>query len=266
MKQIKHQLRYNSLAEKKYFDKKEDGFLKLRLDPLTDSLHKKIPPDLKGILEKVFEKAFHFLFEKGTGLIEKTFDKEDIEINHLANDFVFEMSGTRSSARKLHKLAGKNIRFGKLAGFVEGSVLGILGIGIPDIPVFISLILRGLYEIALSYGFDYLQYQEKIYILKLIQTAFAEENREELNQDLDQYGRSIDSGDWAGSLESEIKKTSKSLSDAMLIAKFVQGLPIIGASGAFFNYSAYKRVAKLATIKYNKRYLEKKLAIQKELN
>ena len=101
-------------------------------------------------------------------------------------------------------------------------------------------------------------------MLKLIQVAFAEgEERERLNQSLDAYGRSIGSINWFGSLESEIKQTSKALSDNLLLAKFVQGLPIVGASGAIFNYSAYSKVSKLAAIKYKKRYLENKLNVQR---
>lgn len=35
---------------------------------------------------------------------------------------------------------------------VEGVGLGLLGIGLPDIPLFTAVILKSVYEIALSYG------------------------------------------------------------------------------------------------------------------
>lgn len=266
MKQVKRQLKYTALAEGKYFGKKQNHLIKGPIDSISEKIHEKIPRDLAGLLERLFEKAFYFVFEKGAVVIEKTYKKEELEIQYLANDFVFEASGTRASARKLSKAASKNITQGRGMAFLEGGALGILGIGLPDIPIFIGLLLRGIYKTALSYGFDYLLYSEKIYMLKLIQVAFTEgDEREVLNHELDAYGRSIDSGSWSGSLENEIKKSSKVLSSHLLLAKFVQGLPIIGVSGAIFNYTAYSRLSKLAAIKYKKRYLEKKVYIQKEL-
>ncbi|QRV21485.1 EcsC family protein [Lacrimispora saccharolytica] len=35
---------------------------------------------------------------------------------------------------------------------IEGGVLGAFGIGLPDIPLFLALVLKSVYEIALSYG------------------------------------------------------------------------------------------------------------------
>lgn len=33
--------------------------------------------------------------------------------------------------------------------------MGFLGMGLPDIPVFLGVLLRSIYEIALSFGFSY---------------------------------------------------------------------------------------------------------------
>ena len=33
--------------------------------------------------------------------------------------------------------------------------MGALGVGIPDIPVFTGVILKSIYEVAMSYGFEY---------------------------------------------------------------------------------------------------------------
>jgi len=45
---------------------------------------------------------------------------------------------------------------------LEGGGLGLLGIGLPDIPLFIAVIMRTIYEVALSYGYDY-KIQKKIF-------------------------------------------------------------------------------------------------------
>ena len=49
---------------------------------------------------------------------------------------------------------------------LEGAGLVFLGLGLPDIPLFIPMLLN-LYETALSYGFDY-EKEEKRYLLMLI--------------------------------------------------------------------------------------------------
>lgn len=54
---------------------------------------------------------------------------------------------------------------------VEGIGLGALGIGLPDIVIWVSVLLRGVYETALKYGFDYDSPEEKLFILKMIETA-----------------------------------------------------------------------------------------------
>lgn len=54
---------------------------------------------------------------------------------------------------------------------LEGVGLGILGIGLPDIPLFLGALLRGFYQIALSYGVDVRQDEEQIYLLLLLACA-----------------------------------------------------------------------------------------------
>ena len=56
---------------------------------------------------------------------------------------------------------------------VEGVGLGILGIGLPDIVLFLSVILKGTYETALQYGFSYDTPEERMYILRLLETAMS---------------------------------------------------------------------------------------------
>ena len=56
----------------------------------------------------------------------------------------------------------------------------------PDIPIFTGVLLKSIYEIALSYGFSYETEEEQCFILKLIETAFLRggpllQNNKELN-------------------------------------------------------------------------------------
>ena len=60
------------------------------------------------------------------------------------------------------------------------------------------------------------------------------------------------------SFEEEVKRASVALSDAMLMAKFIQGLPVVGAAGGMSNPVVYQKISQYAALKYKKRYLAAK--------
>lgn len=257
MKKIDKMLIRNLRAENKLLIAKK-SFIQKKLEPGTKAIKGKIPEKLKITLDALFEKAFYLVFEKGTDIIEKTYNKRELEAKHISNDYLVEATNTHRSFRNLFKGAKRSKRIGKAVALLEGGSLGLLGIGIPDIPIFTAVLLKGIYEISLNYGFDYSRYEEKIYILKLIQVALMNDNQKKSSIELDQLSYHIEKGVWNGSLESEIRSASRMLSEEMLLAKFIQGMPLVGVSGAFFNYSTYKKIMDLASVKYQKRYLEKK--------
>ena len=53
----------------------------------------------------------------------------------------------------------------------------------------------------------------------------------------------------------EVKKTSEIFSNAMLIAKFIQGIPLVGVTGSGYNVMVYHKILKYCHRKYKKRYL-----------
>ncbi len=261
MRIIKKQLEKSDKKEKRLLSKKQ-GPIGKNIKTGLDKLQEKIPPKLKGMIYVLFEKAFHGVFEKGTGMIEKTYQKESIqEQYHRLDEMVDRKKNTRS-IKNMDMNAKRSRFFGRGIAFIEGGGLGLLGIGLPDIPIFTAVLLRGIYEIATGYGYNYNRYEEKLYILKLIQAALGDE-KDEKNRELDAFARAVDRGNWHGSLEEEIKKTSEVLAEELLVAKFIQGLPLVGVLGAAFNQSLYKRLSYFAALKYKKRYLEKKLNEEK---
>ena len=119
----------------------------------------------------------------------------------------------------------------------------------------VGTILRGVYEIAIGYGVDYGSEEEKRYILRLICTALSDGGQR------DACNRKLDSMEYGGgTLAGEIASTARMLSDALLVEKFVQGLPVVGVVGGAVNFSIYRRIAALAAVKYKKRYLMRKLS------
>lgn len=260
---INRQIRKLDKREEHILKKKSAGFIQKNITKASDALEDKIPQNLRLTLEAAFEKAFKLVFEKGTGIIEKTYSKDKAAFEHDINNFALEANKNRISSRKymknIDKISKRSRFMGKGIAFAEGAGLGLLGIGIPDIPVFIAVLLKGTYQTAISYGFEYESPQEKMYILKLIQAAVCEDEEKYVkNLEVDKLAEDIAKKNCHGNWETETKNTAKILSDNMLFAKFIQGLPIVGVAGSIFNLITYSKVSEYAAVKYKKRYLESK--------
>ena len=120
-------------------------------------------------LQAVFKKAFEIIFDKGTGLIEKTYKKEELEKGFLVRDYALDLEMRQKDLFMLNASAEMSGLVSLAASAVEGIGLGALGIGLPDIVLFISVVLRGCYETALRYGFSYESPEEKYFILTVLE-------------------------------------------------------------------------------------------------
>ena len=83
--------------------KKEQNFLERRRSKKDTALNRllaeKVPEKLQNTLDKAFEKAFRLIFEKGTGVIEKTYNREKMEKEFKVNLYADELYGNRKSLR-----------------------------------------------------------------------------------------------------------------------------------------------------------------------
>lgn len=224
---------------------------------MKENLYNKVPETLCTTLESAFTKAFGLVFLKGTQAIEKTFNKEDATMDFEASNFIVDKMENRKSIHRLDKMAKKKNLLNNTVTTASGLGMGILGMGLPDIPVLVSTLLKGIYEVSLGYGFDYETDEERIYILRLIRTALAADGNEK-----QAYNQELDSMNYKGtSLYEEIKLTAKVLSDRLLVEKFIQGIPIVGVVGGVVNLMVYTKTSAMAGVKYKKRYLLKKLEL-----
>ena len=136
--------------------------------------------------------------------------------------------------------------------------MGVLGIGMPDIPVFIGMVLKSIYEIALNYGYQYDTEEEQAFILMLIEGAVSYgDEMLKINQNVDEFmktGALPESYD----RETQIKKTSASLSKELLYMKFLQGVPVVGAVGGAYDAVYVKQITEYANMKYRRRFLMSK--------
>ena len=221
---------------------------------LNQMLEKKIPAGLQNTLDKAFFKAFQMVFEKGTGVIEKTYNKEEMKKAYQINEYAAKVRGNKKSLKVFSGKAKGAGAGNLLMSGAAGVGLGILGIGLPDIALFTGLMLKGIYEIALNYGFDYEDEEEKKFILLLIRGALSYGNElKSINEELNFY---MDYGAYAKvrSVDGSIQAAAGCLSKELLYMKFLQGIPVVGAVGGAYDAIYMKQVMEYAELKYRRRF------------
>lgn len=247
--------------EQKFLNQTDSQFMKSNFTPLVNKIQDKIPAKLQSTLDAAFYMGFHLVFEKCSSLIEKTYNKEKIDVEYDLNNYAIEKYMNHKHLKTLDKSSKHSKAINESIAAIEGGVLGLLGIGLPDIPLFLGFIVKTINEIALSYGFRYTSVEEKAYLLYLICAAMTkEEQRNAYDLKVERLGQDIDAHSHTNiDLEAVMKETSDLLSNTLLTAKFIQGLPIVGVIGGVVNPFFINKIGKYARIKYKKRYLLSKI-------
>jgi len=244
------------------FRKKEQRFLADRAEKkdtfLNKKLAEKVPEKLQGTLDSAFAKAFALIFEKGTGVIEKTIKKEDLQKSFKINEYADRIWQTRGSLKVFEKKAEKAGWLNVVASGATGMGMGALGVGIPDIALFVGFILRSMYEIALDYGYDYESEAERGFILMIIEGAVA--YGEELRRVDGRINAYIEMSELPADYneKQQIAQTAAGLSKELLYMKFLQGIPIVGVVGGAYDVVYLKKIMEYANLKYKRRFLLKK--------
>lgn len=256
---IKKHLNKLDKKEQKILNKKQ-GIIEKKLEPLVDKVESKVPKALKNSLDTAFRMAFQIIFEKGTKYIEMLYNKNQIQFDHNINDYVLGSNVNSRVIKRIDEHAQKSTLLNTSISAIEGAGLGLLGLGLPDIPLFTAMILKTIYEISLSYGFLYEIYEEKVYILNLINAALTKgDTQRKYNHRVELLADKIDGHiHFNYDIDKEIAGTSKILSDSMLASKFIQGIPVVGVVGSIANYNIINKISRYSKIKYKKRYLNNK--------
>ena len=227
------------------------------------TLEQKVPAKVYTGLNSAFCTGFSLVFQHGRKLIELTYRKQTLQQKHAARNDGFREQGQRKDLKMLHRNARGSSNLNVAVTTLEGIGLGALGIGMPDIVLFLTTVLRGIYETALHYGFTYESRFEQMLILKMMAAS--------LSAGGDWFSRNREINDWLrldtrvvtdAEFADQIQQTSQIFAMDMLLLKFVQGLPVIGILGGAANPLYYNRILRYVQLKYRRRYL---LKIQKDV-
>ena len=245
--------------------KKEQAYIKKyskeKQSFINDKLDRVVPVKLKDTLHTAFSKAFGLIFEKGTSVIEKTTGRENAEYQYKVNAYAMDLKEDKKTVRAFSKQAAARKRVNVVASSVEGAGLGVLGVGLPDIPLFTAMVFKSIYEIAMSFGYDYQSDEEKMFILRLVEVAMTDgKNLQEKDA---QINREIYHGPGAKAKDEQIAATASVMAEQMLYMKFIQGIPVAGIIGGLGDCVYMNRITEYAMLKYNRRFLMERMAKQK---
>lgn len=249
-------------AELKKVEKQEQRFLEKRREKkeshLNQLLAEKVPEQMQAKLDDAFAKAFHVILTKGTVVIEKTYKKDKLENDYKFKESVAEANQNKKNLRAFSKDAGKTGVKNLAISGATGVGMGLLGVGIPDIPVFTGMILKQIYETALNYGFEYESEDEQYFALMLIQGSVSYGDKlEAVDEQINQFIKRESMPDYVD-MDKLIKQTAGCLSKELLYMKFLQGIPVAGAIGGAYDAIYMKRIAEYSEMKYRRRFYEKR--------
>ena len=247
-KHIKKEEQY-FLDEKKKISKKKEYLI-------LQKIESKIPEKVISGLNKAFYETLEKIMIYGDAIIEKSFKKEDISLEFDINEIRIQKSLKRKSFKILDRTVKQGQMKNKCLATAEGLGLGIIGVGIADIPIFLGVILKSIYEIALSYGYDYKDEKEKVYILRLIVAGLETgEEKKEKDRLVEEWLIEKENQNCNYDLKEEIKTASEKLANKLLVAKFIQGFFVVGVVGGTMSILIQGQIIKYVSIKYKKRYL-----------
>lgn len=237
----------------------ERWFLRKQLDreptKLDLFLEDKVPAKLEATLDKAFAKAFHLIFSKGSSIISKTFSTEKLIEEFEADNADLIVLGGGRQMRKFKRRAAATGTAHTIVSAVTGAALGFVGGTIPDIALFITLLLRNIYKISMKYGYAFDTEEEQKFILSVIAAAVQDgDDMIRANKEVNKLIREGLSSD-TGTVDEKINEAAVALAHALLLMKFLQKIPVVGVVGGASDFIYMERISDYAVLKYQRRFL-----------
>ncbi|MEQ8905268.1 EcsC family protein [Ekhidna sp.] len=192
-------------------------------------------------------------------------------IKEITRGVLFGSGFTTRKPREVHSLEEteakikERINFYSSSAAVEGAATGFGGflLSLADFPLWLTLKMKMLFEIASRYGYDTKDYKERVYILYIFQLTFSSqahrnaifEKMENWELTHEQLPDDLNTFDWR-TFQLEYR-------DYIDLAKLLQLIPGVGAiAGAFVNHKLTNKLGKNAINAYrmrDKRFKDVKL-------
>lgn len=193
---------------------------------------------------------------------EKVHKAVTVAIKQMVKGVLYGSKITTSSPKAIVSLeqteeqARKVIARYRRAGAIEGGVTGAGGIllGLADFPILLSIKIKLLFDLAALYGFDVMDYKERLYLLHIFQLAFSSaEHRRDVfmqMQDWDQKKNDLPKDlslfEW--------RTFQQEYRDYIDLAKLAQLIPGIGAVvGWVANHQLINKLGRTAMNAYRMR-------------
>jgi hypothetical protein len=150
----------------------------------------------------------------------------------------------------------QRVEFYRTTAAVEGGITGAGGLllGLADFPILLGLKIKLLFDIAALYGYDTMDYKERVYLLHIFELAFSShEHRRNI------YMKMVDWEQKSKNLPDDInqfdwRNFQQEYRDYIDLAKMAQLVPIIGAPvGVVVNYRLIKKLGITAMNAYRMR-------------
>lgn len=238
-------------SERRYL-KKQLNKEPTKLDLL---LKDKVPAKLESTLDKASSKAFHLVFSKGSAIISKTFSIDKLIYEFETDSLELEVLGGKREMRKFKRRASASGTTHTVVSAVAGVTLGFFGATVPDLVLFITLLLRNIYQISMKYGYSFDSDEERKFILRVITAAMSEgDDLKQANKEVNRLIREGLSSDQS-SLDERIEEAAVALAHALLLMKFLQKIPVVGVIGGASDFVYMERISDYAVLKYQRRFL-----------
>lgn len=144
---------------------------------------------------------------------------------------------------------------------IEGAGTGAAGflVGLADFPLFLSIKMKFLFEVASIYGFDTKDYKERLFLLYVFQLAFSKDeakiNTLEIIENWEQNRDKMQELDW--------RTFQQEYRDYIDLVKLLQMVPGLGAIvGALANYRLTEHLGQTAMNAYRLRILTRRPMVE----
>lgn len=177
----------------------------------------------------------------------------------FGNQFIAPKPLPQAALRYKEFKARKSIRTYTRTASVEGAITGAGGIlmGFADLPAFLAIKMKMLFNIAAAFGHDTKDLRERLFVLYIFKLSFStQKTRNETIGILENWSsfsqtlpEDLDDFDW--------RQFQLEYRDFMDLAKLAQMIPVIGAGvGAIANYKLSQMLGKNAILAYRLRHFQ----------